>query len=1020
LDGEQAGRLREWLDSQGFASSFLDFDKHTGPAAGDDWERTLYRELASADAVILIVTKNWFESKWCFVEFAQARALGKAIFPLVETPAGETFVSSDIQQLDLIKDREGGLERLGTELARIALNARGGFPWDHTRPPWPGLLAFDEADAAIYFGRDDDIRRVIERLNARRAQGGEKMLVVLGASGSGKSSLLRAGAVPRLRRDPRNWIILPPFRPQLHPLDELAQSIAKGLGAGADWPQWRAALESKDISRTLADLARDLRALHGNTEAQILLVIDQGEELFGGADAKEAEQFSGVLNALLGERLPFLAVMALRSDYLGRLQQSPSLGSRIQVCSLKPMPLDRVRNIIEGPAKVAGIIVDDALIAAASADAPTEDALPLLAFALRELYDGSAGSGRLSVEAYRALGDAQAQLSPLENAVRRSADQVLAAANPSPEDLQALKEAFIPAMVRVNEEGEYVRRPTPMDALSVRALPLIERLANARLLTIRQERDATMVEVAHEALLRKWPLLRRWLDEEREFLTGRNELELDLRDWEGAAPKKKAQALLTGLKLDRAEAWLAAKPHQLSDGERNFIKASVRRKKKRRRLIFAIAAGVMIAAFLALSIGPWSEGESITKDLLGYNFDDCDHTYSGTAQFAGVWEIVGALVLFGFCAWMWLRRESRRSRLRARRLRWASGLSRLRARWLQRDSIVALLRARKWQFLGLLVILAVIGLVIQWKRWTSPVPVLVQQQVLTPTAGEVWDTALSPDGSTLISGDNDGTVKLRNVSTGSVRTLSQQSGPIFSVAFAPDGQQFASASDDRSVITWNASTGDAVMKFSGDFPLWAVAYSPDGKIIAAAGDGQAISLWSLPSGKYIGEIQAPAPDFSEIRFSPDGRLLAGGGKDGDVYLWNVADQSQFAELKSHTSAIHSVAFSADGKRLATADASGVIYLWNVGSGSLAPVKMLAASDGQSVNDLVFTRDGKFLLSASDDQTIALWDLSSGKLLRTLSGHTGAVVSLALSHDGKLLVSSSKDGTIRLWNIAGSQ
>ena len=112
-----------------------------------------------------------------------------------------------------------------------------------TRPPYPGLLAFDEADAAIYFGRDDDIRRLIERLNARRAQGGAKLVAVLGASGSGKSSLLRAGVLPRLKRDKRNWIVLPPFRPQA--------SSAGRAGAGRG--------HCAGPRRRLAALARCLR-----------------------------------------------------------------------------------------------------------------------------------------------------------------------------------------------------------------------------------------------------------------------------------------------------------------------------------------------------------------------------------------------------------------------------------------------------------------------------------------------------------------------------------------------------------------------------------------------------------------------------------------------------------------------------------------------------------------------------------------------------------------------------------------
>lgn len=120
-DNEPAARLVTWLRSVGMTEVFLDFDKHAGIAPGVDWERTLYREIANAEAVILVLTPNWFDSKWCFAEYTQARALGKAIFPLVETPTGESYIAPDIQHLDLVKDREGGLERLASELTRIAV-----------------------------------------------------------------------------------------------------------------------------------------------------------------------------------------------------------------------------------------------------------------------------------------------------------------------------------------------------------------------------------------------------------------------------------------------------------------------------------------------------------------------------------------------------------------------------------------------------------------------------------------------------------------------------------------------------------------------------------------------------------------------------------------------------------------------------------------------------------------------------------------------------------------------------------
>jgi hypothetical protein len=361
-DEEPAERIKAWLNEQGFEAPFLDFDKHAGIPPGADWEKTLYREIERSEAIIIILTPNWLESKWCFAEFTQARALGKPIFPIIEAPTGDTLISPDIQTLDLRSDRAGGLERLSRELTQIALDAQGGFGWDAQRPPYPGLLAFQQEDAAVYFGRDDDIRRLIERLNARRAQGGHKLIALLGASGSGKSSLLRAGIIPRLKRARRNWIVLPPMRPQARPVDELAQCLAVACGANADWRKLRKDLNGQDPAQMLSNIARDLRVEAAANEAQILLSIDQGEELFGVADPDEAQRFFEILNATFSDDQPFLAIMALRSDYLGELQSAEPLKARFEEFSFGPMPLARIAQIIKGPARVPGLSGDDAFV----------------------------------------------------------------------------------------------------------------------------------------------------------------------------------------------------------------------------------------------------------------------------------------------------------------------------------------------------------------------------------------------------------------------------------------------------------------------------------------------------------------------------------------------------------------------------------------------------------------------------------------------------------------------------------
>lgn len=601
-DNAAADRLKAWLGDQGFETPFLDFDKHAGIPVGANWEQTLYREIERSEAVIIVHTANWMDSKWCFAEFTQARALGKPIFPVIETPSGETLIAQDIQSLNLQSDRDGGLAQLAGELTEIALDSQGGFAWEQGRPPYPGLLAFTEADAPVYFGRDDEIRRLIERLNARRAQGGVSILALLGASGSGKSSLLRAGVVPRLKRDQRNWVVLQPIRPQPDPIEALAVSLAIAHDRGGGWRLLRERLNGPEAVRHLRDQLTDIQVARGAGNASILLPVDQAEELFTVVAPAAADRFLELLSAAAAGELPLLTVLALRSDFLGRLQQASHLTARFEEFSLGPLPKARFRQVIEGPARIGGLEVDEELVARAVADAETDDALPLLAFALRELYDRHGGDGRLTLEEYLSLGDPGAGLTPLENAVRRAADTALAEANPESDELAGLRSTFVQSLVMVNQDGDYARRRARWADLPTAAHRLLERFAAARLLVLGEEKGERVVEVAHEALLRKWPQLTAWLDEAREFLIGRQQLDRDLDDWRAAPADKRSAALLSGLKLERAKSWLLARGDQLTEEQRRFIEASsdhALREAKRKR---AVRAWTMRAAVVALLI----------------------------------------------------------------------------------------------------------------------------------------------------------------------------------------------------------------------------------------------------------------------------------------------------------------------------------------------------------------------------------------------------------------------------------
>ena len=576
-DAGAAQDLFAWLNSQGFDRGFLDIDTDRGIPPGAKWEQMLYDELERAQAVILLLTRNWFDSKWCFAEFAQARSRGKAIFPVIVGPGGDQYIGDDLQKLDLINDRAGGLDRLARRLTEVALLSQSGFDFPAGRAPYPGFLAFDEDDAAIYFGRDDDVRRLIQRLDSRRIEGGKRFVVVLGESGTGKSSLLRAGLVPRLKRAKRDWIVLPVFRPAEDPFMGLAASLR---AAGID-------MVSADlVGANPEKLAAAIGAKHEAHHAAILVPIDQLEEVFTRTPPDRAERFLAFLSLMLAPGLPFVATATMRSDHLGNMQAAPGMGSEFEPFNLPPLPLERIGEIVRGPARIAGLDVEESLVARITQDARTTDALPLVAFALRRLYDRFGGDGRLQLVEYESLRDAAAGLSPLETIVRDTASGVIDEAKPEADELKALREAFVPGLVKVNDEGGFVRQAASWDALPERSHRLVAVLAGsqARLLVIRDKDGGREVEVAHEALFRVWPLLAGWLDEEKEFLIGRNRLEKGLADWRALVEADRAKGLLSGILLDRARQWLAGHPGRFSADEATFIRASEVAERERQRL----------------------------------------------------------------------------------------------------------------------------------------------------------------------------------------------------------------------------------------------------------------------------------------------------------------------------------------------------------------------------------------------------------------------------------------------------
>ncbi|MCC6780522.1 MAG: toll/interleukin-1 receptor domain-containing protein [Hyphomicrobiales bacterium] len=625
-DRQVSDDIRAELGNLGFEQVFLDFDKDSGIGAGENWERRLYEELNRCHAVILVLTPGWLASTWCRIELAQARALGKVILPVICAPLGDTFVLPEVQAVDLVGWKEGGIERLAQRLNAITSELARGFKLHPDRSPYPGIHAFEAEDAAIYFGRDDETRAVLERLDARRTQGGARLLLIIGASGSGKSSLLRAGILPQLARRKREWLALPPLRPEKAPLEVLAKTIAAHIGKPEDWRGWHARLGADDAADQIDDLLKDLRIGEARN-ATVLLPLDQLEEVFTVATPAERGAFMRLLAACLdpARDLPLMVLATGRSDVLeGLISGGGELARLTETFPLPLLPLDRVPRLVEGPATVAGINVEAGLAERIARDVESAEALPLLAHALWLLHRRGGKDKRLTLAEYEALGDAQRGLHPIANSVRLVADQAIAGLKPTAQELAALRDAFVPHLVRIRpEDGKRVRQAARIAEHPSDASRLVRALVQARLLTARGDGgDGELVEVTHEALFKAWPELDQWLTEEQSFLIDLERIRGAHEVWAQAATDQRTQALLRGLLLTRARDWMLRYPQRFlgrdleplrafivastaaEDEERARAAAQEARTRRMERLLFRGAlAATLVMAVLAGGAG---------------------------------------------------------------------------------------------------------------------------------------------------------------------------------------------------------------------------------------------------------------------------------------------------------------------------------------------------------------------------------------------------------------------------------
>lgn len=572
LNDRDADALTDWLSAHGFNDVFVD---HHDIRGGASWGEALRRSAGACRVILCLVTQNWLNSANCFNEFLSAWYMGKRIVPLFATGPAEMLTAEARQRLQEVKNEYQGLDisrcisasgeidlsrdpnteellssglRAAGALSDIGLDP-GAFDVDpEFRPiPFLGLSSFsdEDADAALFYGRSAEIAGVIEELRTMRVNADRRPLVLLGASGAGKSSLLRAGVIPRLRREAPGWAPMRAFRPGMDPLQNFADAMAKSFADfGAEdapgvirqrlFSAWSAADRAdgaltaagrKQLETALEVEGTRLRRAADRPRATILVSIDQAEELLV-ANGDAAEALADYLRAALEAEAEWRLAFTIRTDSFRELQ-SHSLfeGLEARGYDLRSVPVFRFDNLIEEPAKRYGVDIDPALVRQLVADAPKSDALPLLSFALERLWTQFAAKGSLTLEDYTSLGGLSKLITTASEAALAglgpSADLEASPARPTERDVELGEKTFVPALASINAEGAPVRRVAALSELPVEGRRILQQFERWRLI-VRKADDAdptrSTVEVAHEAIFREWWRLKKWLEPERQRL----------------------------------------------------------------------------------------------------------------------------------------------------------------------------------------------------------------------------------------------------------------------------------------------------------------------------------------------------------------------------------------------------------------------------------------------------------------------------------------------------------------------
>jgi len=1026
----EALALHQWLVSQGWSDLFLDIHHADGLAAAQKWQKALRDSIARCRAVIFCISPEWLESPFCMAEFWGALNAGAAPVLVIVKPVDVNTIPAAITgEWQLVDLTSGGdpesfrvapppgreettivfpaqeLRRLRDGLAKLDLVgfAPENFPWppadEVDRSPYRGLRPLDIADAGVFFGRDADLVRAREAFLLLREQGGRRLFVILGASGAGKSSFLRAGLWPRLARQDRDFFVLPIIRPAEAPVwgaTGLAQCLweaFKRLGAERPLGEVVTQLERtpSEMPKLLGELqARAAATLIGEGGPQVdqpptpVIPIDQAEELYASGSGTEAEQFLLHLRAALSPGLETIALLTIRSDRYEPLQGLTRLADvPKETFNLPPVTPFAFREAIVGPARRPDPPIDvtadleKALITDMAAQGA--DPLPLLAFTLERLYLNYGRTCReMTLDNYVALGGLNGSLAAaLKEAFARPNTPPVIPADAAAQE-RLLEGVFVPALIDINEANNApLRRIAKETEIAEAGAAVVERLVTARLLVRGSRAAQATIEVAHEALLRQWDVLNRILDRRSSELKALHAVERAAEAWrrnEYAADWLDHK----GQRLIEAEQ-LAARPDfhsRLEDLPTKYLAACrlaedqrLRHQRRLRRWALVATTSALIAAIVLLTGSILLNRQTQRREAAVMTavaeraIEEAQYERAMRASLQGL----PASLRWPYFAIGWSEEEMRG--LEAKLAGAAQG---------------SLLRLR-----------------------------------LTGHTGPVRSIGYSSDGMRIVTASDDRTARVWDAGSGAeLYQLAGHAGAVRSASFSRDGARIVTASTDKTARIWDAASRAPLLELRGHTDeIFCATFSPDGKLVATASGDKTARLWDAATGTQLRSLSGHTNKVTGVAFSPDSNLVVTVSEDATARVWDPHNGTQIRILPHDESRIRNVAFSSDGKRLGTASWDQTARVWDVGTG----VKVFETTERHGpVRSAVFSPDGTRIATASDDAAARLWEIDNPRpLVLRFYGHSRPVVGVAFSPDGTRIATASEDGTARVWAVIGT-